>query len=65
LKQFGAKEFDSDDNVEVPVNFQKAKNLEFKKNKAGEFILPPMDQFKTNRQKQRVIRGYIGAIYRQ
>jgi hypothetical protein len=65
LKQFGAKEFDSDDDIEVPVNFQKAKDIEFKKNKAGNFILPPMEKFKTNREKQRVVRGYIGAVYSQ
>ena len=65
LKQFSVKEFDSDDNAEVPVHFQKAKDIEFKKNKAGEFILPPIQNFKTNRQRQRIVRGYIGAVYRQ
>ena len=64
-KQFGLKEFDPDDNAEVPVHFQKAKDIEFKRNKAGEFILPPMSNYRTIRQKQRVVRGYIGAVYRQ
>lgn len=65
LKQFAVKDLDSDDNVEVPVHFQKAKDIEFQKNKAGEFILPPMVNYKTIRQKQRVVRGYIGAVYRK
>jgi hypothetical protein len=64
LKQFGLKEFDPDDNVEVPVHYQKAKDIEFEKNRRGEFILPPMSNYKTIRQKQRVVRGYIGAAYR-
>ena len=64
LKQFGVKELDSEDNAEVPVNFQKAKDLEFKKNASGKFILPPIGNFQTTRQRQRVVRGYIGAVYR-
>jgi hypothetical protein len=64
LKQFGVKELDSDDNAPVPVQFQKAKDIEFKKNKKGEFILPPIQNFNTVRQRQRVVRGYIGAVYR-
>ena len=65
LKQFGAKELDSDDQAAIPVQFQKAKNIEFKKNANGEFILPPMSNYGTIRQKQRVIRGYLGAVYSQ
>lgn len=63
MKQFGVKEFDSDDNTEVAVNFQKAKDIEFEKNARGEYVLPPMVKYKTVRQKQRVVRGYIGAVY--
>jgi hypothetical protein len=63
LKQFGLKEPDSDDNGEVAVHLQKAKDLKFEINKRGHFILPPLDNFKTVRQKQRVVRGYIGAVY--
>jgi hypothetical protein len=55
---------DSDDNAPVPVNFQKAKDIEFNKNSVGEFILPPIKNFTTTRQRQRVVRGYIGAVYR-
>ena len=47
------------------MHFQKAKDLEFKKNKFGELILPPLVNYKTIRQKQRVVRGYVGAVYRQ
>jgi hypothetical protein len=65
LKQFGVKDFDPDDNVEVPVHFQKAKDIEFQKNTRGELILPPMSKYKTIRQKQRVVRGYIGAVHRK
>lgn len=64
LKQFGVKDLGSDDQAEVPVNFQKAKDIAFEKNKRGEFILPPRANFKTIKQKQRVVRGYIGAVYR-
>ncbi len=63
VKQFGLKDLDSDDNAEVPVDMQKAKDIAFKKNKNGVYILPEMADFKTIRQKQRVIRGYIGAVY--
>jgi hypothetical protein len=54
---------DTEDNAEVPVNFKKAKDLEFKRNSSGEFILPPIGNFNTTRQRQRVVRGYIGAVY--
>jgi hypothetical protein len=63
-KQFGTKEFDSDDEAEVPVHMTKAKLIPFERNKRGDLILPPMTDYKTVRQKQRVIRGYIGAVYR-
>ena len=53
----------SDYEEEVPVDMRKAKNLEFSKNKRGDLILPPIEYFKTIRQRQRVIRGHIGAIY--
>jgi hypothetical protein len=61
--QFGAKDQDSDDEEEVPVHFKKAKDLTFEKNDDDEFILPHISDFKTIRQKQRVVRGYIGAVY--
>jgi hypothetical protein len=64
-KQFEEQELDSDDNVEVPAHMQKAKDIEFKKDDSGEFILPPRSEFKTNRARQRVVRGYLGALYRQ
>jgi hypothetical protein len=64
LKQFGVTELDSDEDSEVPVQFQKAKDIQFSKNIRGEFILPPLSNYKTIRQKQRVVRGYIGAVYR-
>jgi hypothetical protein len=64
VKQFGAKELDSDDNDEVPVQLQKAKDIQFDKNIRGDFILPLISNYNTIRQKQRVVRGYIGAVYR-
>jgi hypothetical protein len=63
-KQFGTKELDSDDEAEIPVHRQKAKDIQFEVNKRGFFILPPRSNFKTIRERQRVIRGYIGAVYR-
>jgi hypothetical protein len=65
MKQFGVEQLDSDEDVEVPVHLKKAKDIEFKKNANGDFILPPKLDIKTNRGKQRVIRGYDGAVYRQ
>jgi hypothetical protein len=65
LKQFDVKELDSDDEVEVPVQMMKAKDIRFERSETGEFTLPPMSKYKTVRQKQRVVRGYIGAVYRQ
>jgi hypothetical protein len=64
VKQFGLKDLDSDDEAEVPVHMQKAKDIAFEKNKKGHYILPDMSNYTTIRQKQRVIRGYIGAVYR-
>jgi hypothetical protein len=63
-KQFGAKEMDSDDEAEVPAHMQKAKDIQFEVNKKGYFILPPKTDIKTIKGRQRVIRGYIGAVYR-
>ena len=54
---------DSDEDVEVPVNMQKAKDISFEINKHGHFILPPMSNFRYARDRQRVVRGYIGAVY--
>ena len=65
MKQFGLEELDSDDEAEVPVLMKKAKNIEFERDRSGELILPPMSDLKTIREKQRVIRGYIGAVYSQ
>lgn len=61
--QFGLKESESDDEAEVPVNFQKAKDISFDRNKRGKLILPPMSNYRTIKQRQRVIRGYVGALY--
>lgn len=64
VKQFGSKDQDEDDEDEdVPVHFIKAKDLTFETDKDGEFILPNFRNLKTIRQKQRVVRGYIGAVY--
>jgi hypothetical protein len=62
-KQFEEEELDSDENAEVPAHMQKAKDIEFKKDESGEFILPPRSEFKTNRARQRVVRAYLGALY--
>ena len=43
----------------------KAKDIRFEQKETGEFILPPMSNYKTVKQKQRVVRGYIDAVYRQ
>jgi hypothetical protein len=65
VRQFGLQEKESGDEAEVPVNFKKAKDISFEKNRRGEFILPPIQNYGTIKQKQRVIRGYVGAVYRE
>ena len=62
-KQLRVKEPDSGDEAEVPVHLQKAKNLQFEKNDHGDFILPPLSNYRTVCEKQRVVHGYIGAVY--
>lgn len=64
-KQFDGKEMDSDDEGEILVHHQKAKDIQFEVNKKGFFILPPKSNFKFIKERQRVIRGYIGAVYRE
>ena len=56
---------ESDDEAEVPVDVQKAKDIEFERKKRGDYVLPPMGNFKFIKQRQRVVRGYIGAVYHQ
>jgi hypothetical protein len=58
------EKLDSDEDETVPAHMQKAKDIEFQRNKSGVLVLPPKTDFKTNRDKQRVVRGYIGAVYR-
>jgi hypothetical protein len=65
LKQFDVRNSDSDDDGEIPVQMMKAKDIRFEQKETGEFILPPMSNYRTVKQKQRVVRGYIGAVYRQ
>ena len=64
VKQFGLKELDSEDEVEVPVDMQKVKSIAFQKNKKGYFILPLRSDYRTIKQRQRVVRAYIGSVYR-
>ena len=63
MKQFGHENLESEDEGEVPVYMQKVKDLAFERNKDGVFILPDMGNYKTICEKQRVVRGYIGAVY--
>lgn len=65
VRQFGHKELEDEDEADVPVHMQKAKDIEFKTDKHGILVLPPIEDFRTIRQRQRVVRGYIGAVYRK
>jgi hypothetical protein len=65
VKQFGIEELDSDDEAEVPIKFRKAKDLSFEMNRRGYLTVPSMSNCRTIREKQRVVRGYIGAVYSQ
>jgi len=43
---------------------KRAKEIKFERNpKNGEFILPPISDLRTIRDRQRVVRGYVGAVY--
>jgi hypothetical protein len=63
IKQFGFEDLDSDDEAEVPVDAQKAKDIPFTMNKKGHIVVPNKSQYKRIRERQRVVRGYIGAVY--
>ena len=63
LKQFGHKGKDSDDDVEAPFHMKKAKDIVFETNRRGILMLPLMSEYRKVRDKQRVIRGYVGAVY--
>jgi hypothetical protein len=65
VKQFGNQPLGSGDEAELPVEFQKAKDISFEKNRRGCFILPPLENYRTIKQKQKVIRAYVGAVYRK
>jgi hypothetical protein len=65
VRQFGIEELESDDEAEVPVLNQKAKNISFQKSKRGYLVLPSINDFTKVRQRQRVVRGYIGSVYRK
>jgi hypothetical protein len=63
VKQFGLQDLESGDEADVPVNFMKAKDISFEKNRHGAFILPPFQNYSKVKERQRVIRGYVGAVY--
>ena len=63
VKQFGFEELDSEDEMDLLVDAQKAKNLIFEKNENGDFIILDKSNFKLIHQKQRVVWGYIGMVY--
>lgn len=66
VKQFGFEKLNSEDEAELPVDSQKAKDLLFKKNEDGVFLVPKKsDLNKRLKMRQRVVRGYIGAVYSQ
>jgi hypothetical protein len=65
MKQFGTKESDSDEEREVRAHMRKAKDISFDIDKRGMLILPPLSDFRWLREKQRTIRGYVGALYSQ
>ena len=63
VKQFVHQPLESGDEAELPIKFQKAKDISFKKNHCGHFVLPPLQIYRTIKQKQRVIHAYVGAVY--
>lgn len=64
MKQFGVEDVELDEEGGVPADVQKAKDMVFEKNDLGHFILPPIENYNTTKQRQKVVRGYIGAVYR-
>ena len=66
MKQFGFENLDSEDEAELPVDSQKAKDIVFKKNEKGVYLVPKKSDFgKRLKMRQRVVRGYIGTVYSQ
>ena len=63
MKQFSHQPLESGDEAELPIEFQKAKDISFEKNHHGHFILPPLQRYRKIKQKQRVIRAYVRAVY--
>jgi hypothetical protein len=51
VKQFGLKALDSDNEGEVPVHMQKAKDLAFERIDNGVYILPDMCNYQTNHHR--------------
>ena len=63
VKQFGHQPLESGDEVELPIEFQKAKDISFEKYHHEHFVLPSLQIYRTIKQKQRVICAYVGAVY--
>ena len=58
VKQFSHQPLESGDKAELPIEFQKAKDISLEKNHCRHF-LPPLQIYRTIKQKQRVIHAYV------
>ena len=63
VSHFGLKEGESDDEADVPANFMKAKNIKFRKDRHGVYVLPHISDYRKAKERQRVVRGYLGTVY--
>lgn len=63
VKQFRMNGLESNDEAEAPPDMLKSKDIHFKKNNWGHFILPPIENYHNVKQRKRVVRGYIGVVY--
>jgi len=61
--QLGEPRSEDEVEEEIPVEYKKAKDISFNRNESGGLILPPLSQYRRVRQKQRVVRAYVGAVY--
>jgi hypothetical protein len=65
VRHFEVKGKESDDDVEVPARMMKAKDIVFRKNANGVYIVPHWSDYPLTKDRQRVVRGYIGQVYSQ
>ena len=66
VKQFSHQPLESGDEAELPIEyFKRLKISLLKRTIMGILFCPPLQIYRTIKQKQRVIHAYVGAVYRK